>query len=162
MNRYYKSEELGFLLLIIELHKEQNKLLFLLDPWKTGLKDYDYFDYPINELKVKLGLDKLVINEIDNNQAIHILRQNYAISINLDITIDKNLKNILTKLKVFDYEYTGGLYTCFNCEEGQLNDNQIKEIVKIAKEDLQNNLINTDKETQYYFICSKCESEVKK
>ena len=98
----------------------------------------------------------------DNNQAIHILRQNYAISINLDITIDKNLKNILTKLKVFDYEYTGGLYTCFNCEEGQLNDNQIKEIVKIAKEDLQNNLINTDKETQYYFICSKCESEVQK
>ena len=103
-------------------------------------------------MKVKLGLDKLVINEIDNNQAIHILRQNYAISINLDITIDKSLKNILTKLKVFDYEYTGGLYTCFNCEEGQLNDNQIKEIVKIAKEDLQNNLINTDKETQYYFI----------
>tara|TARA_B100000287_G_scaffold428797_1_gene480859 strand:+ start:2046 stop:2534 length:489 start_codon:yes stop_codon:yes gene_type:complete len=162
MNRYYKTEELGFLLLIIELYNEQKKLLFLLDPWKTGLKDFDYFDHPINELKIKLGLDKLVINEIHKKQAIDILRENYEISINLDIKIDQNMKTILTKLNVFNFEYNGRLYKCFNCEEGQLNDSQIKEIVKIAKEDLQNNLINTDKETQYYFICSKCESEVKK
>ncbi|MDH5402408.1 MAG: hypothetical protein OEZ01_13400 [Candidatus Heimdallarchaeota archaeon] len=161
----FRTKEKGYLIIIISIIKNERnplQLVFLADPWKTGLREFDKFQGSIAEVKEKLNIPTIDLHEISKKEAYMLLAQNLTISTTLELTLNDDLLKWLNKLKIKADNNATSIYKCFNCEINDLTKKENDEIINIAKIELKNNVVGTKMEKQFFYICKLCKSDLHK
>jgi len=155
----YRTKENGFLIILIRINQTKN-LVFLLDPWKAGYRDFESHKGSISSLKREIGMPSIKFYPISKKEAATFLRRGIEIADAVGVEIGEDAKSWFEKLGVYKIKPKGSLYKCFNCEEGELSQDDVEEILEIARKEVEEGIVGTDQEEQYFYICENCRQDM--
>lgn len=158
---YYRTEDLGFVLVILYSEKESS-VIYLVDPWKVGILDCFIFDGNLDEIRQEMNMPDLEFTEIDIEMAKYFITLGKRISDSIGKPLNMVAEAWIKKLEIDKFEITGSIYKCFSCETGELDTKEDEEIIRIAKRELKRKVAGTAKEKQYYYICRECKDKLHK
>lgn len=157
----YRTKELGYIIVVIRITKgkAQSNIVILLDPWKVGIRDFLKHNGSLSDLKTKLGNPRLELHEIPKKQAAQLLAQSKQINDALHFPISPEASKWLQSFGIPKIQVSGSIYKCFSCEQGELKQDEVEEILKIAKEEIETAQFGKKDEKQYYFVCDECRTK---
>lgn len=155
---FYRSVEFGSNILVTNV-KESNKnfsLSFLVDSLKLGLKDFSIKNIAARKYMKEMNNFYDFI-EISIEDATKFLAQGVAIAKIVGTPISENCLKWLKEFKIEKINLSGSLYKCSECETGELSKDIVKEILKIARDELKSGVAGTPDELITDFHCKECE-----
>ncbi len=158
--KYFRTTELGYILLVID--DNNKKRIVMIDPWKFGLLDSFYFEGTLDDIKKEINQPKLTFESIEKDNALWFIAYAYRISKKINFPIKSEILQWLDDIKIQDIKIDGSYYKCFNCEIGELSEEDDKTIIKMTRQAIKNGNIISNNEKQYYFVCKECKEKVEK
>ena len=158
----FKTDEDGFLIIVVRITDQNKNIVFALDPWKFGYIDFDENTGTFKQLKNELGIPTIKFHRIEKKEAAELLRQNYDIANEVGMEIPEIALNWLEKLGVLKLKRSSSLYKCFNCRENDLTNEENEEILKVAKKEKDLGKIGGKEEEQYFYVCENCKQKMHK
>ncbi len=158
---YYRTEDLGFILILLYSENESSVIYFV-DPWKIGILDCFLFEGNLDDIRQEMNMPDLKFIEIDMTKAKYFIAMGDRICQRVGTPLTSVAKEWNIKLEIEDFETSGSIYKCFSCETGELDPKEDAEIIRIAKRELKRKVAGTIKEKQYYYICQECKDKLHK